>query len=374
LDRFAMPPMLFAISRSIDAPIQDVIQAMSLYFLTYGLMQPLWGTVSDSIGRVNTMRLTMVLAGICTLGSSLTTSVLWLGAIRGLAGAFFGAAYPTCLVYIGDSIPPRFRQREIANLMVGTAAGTALASLGAGALADSVAWQLPFVVTGVMALGVAGVLGRLPEPPRIAARGGLWVPLRRISRSRATQLVLVLAFLEGGILIGMLTLLPPAVEAAGSSATLSGVVASVFGVAVYLSSLVVGRLSQHWHPARLIAFGGTCASIACLLLAASRTPAMAVVVAILLGLAWTSMHSSIQTWATEVLPEARASVVSFFASALFIGSAVAAALVGGLADAGRYSEIFVYGALVCIPFTVTATWSRNRWHATPRVEPGNTLS
>jgi MFS family permease len=374
LDRFAMPPMLFAISRSINAPIEEVIQAMSLYFLAYGLMQPMWGTVSDSIGRVNTMRLAMLLAGICTLGSSLTSSVLWLGAMRGLAGAFFGAAYPTCLVYIGDSIPAKFRQREVANLMVGTAAGTALASLGAGALADSVAWQLPFVLTGVMAFGVAGILGRVPEPERTAARGGLWVPLVRISRSRATQLVLVLAFLEGGILIGMLTLLPPAVEAGGSSATLSGVVASVFGLAVYLSSLVVGRLSQHWHPARLIAYGGTCASLACILLAASQTPVVAVGVAILLGLAWTSMHSSIQTWATEVLPEARASVVSLFASALFIGSAVAAALVGGLADAGRYSEIFVYGAFLCVPFTFTATWSRKRWLGAPAIEPDTKLS
>jgi predicted MFS family arabinose efflux permease len=152
------------------------------------------------------------------------------------------------------------------------------------------------------------------------------------------------------------------------------VVASVFGLAVYLSSLVVGRLSQHWHPARLIAYGGTCASLACILLAASQTPVVAVGVAILLGLAWTSMHSSIQTWATEVLPEARASVVSLFASALFIGSAVAAALVGGLADAGRYSEIFVYGAFLCVPFTFTATWSRKRWLGAPAIEPDTKLS
>jgi predicted MFS family arabinose efflux permease len=364
-----MPPMLFAISRSIDAPIEEVIQAMSLYFLAYGLMQPLWGTVSDRIGRVNTMRLAMLLAGICTLGSTLATSVLWLAVMRGLAGTFFGAAYPTCLVYLGDSVPPRLRQGAVAKLMVGTAGGTAVASLGAGALADAVAWQLPFALTGLMAFGVSVLLGRLPEPGRATADRSVWRPLVHISRSRATQLVLALAFLEGGILIGMLTLLPPAVEAAGASTTLSGLTASVFGFAVYLSSLVVGPLSQRTHPARLVAFGGTCASLACILLAASRTPLAAVVVATLLGLAWTSMHSSLQTWATEVLPEARATVVSLFASALFVGSAVAAALVGGLADAGRYSEIFVYGALVCVPFTVVATWSRRRWRQAPVIGP-----
>ena len=54
----------------------------------------------------------------------------------------------------------------------------------------------------------------------------------------------------------------------------------------------------------------------------------AVGAAILFGLAWTSMHSSLQTWATEVLPEARATVVSLFAGSLFVGSALAA-VVGG---------------------------------------------
>ena len=56
---------------------------------------------------------------------------------------------------------------------------------------------------------------------------------------------------------------------------------------------------------------------------------MAVVAAVLLGLAWAAMHSSLQTWATEVLPEARATVVSLFAGSLFVGSALAAVVVAG---------------------------------------------
>ena len=46
------------------------------------------------------------------------------------------------------------------------------------------------------------------------------------------------------------------------------------------------------------------------------------------------MHSSLQTWATEVLPAARATVVSLFAGSLFVGSALAAVLVADLAEAG----------------------------------------
>ena len=85
-------------------------------------------------------------------------------------------------------------------------------------------------------------------------------------------------------------------------------------------------------------------------------------VAALLGLAWTSMHSSLQTWATEVLPAARATVVSFFAGSLFVGSALAALVVAGLADAGRYPVIYVAYAVLAVPLGLGAAWARSRWH------------
>ena len=81
---------------------------------------------------------------------------------------------------------------------------------------------------------------------------------------------------------------------------------------------------------------------------------MAVPVTLLLGLAWTSMHSSLQTWATEVLPGARATVVSFFAGSLFVGSALAAVLVAGLADAGAYTVIYAAYAALAVPLGVWA--------------------
>ena len=85
--------------------------------------------------------------------------------------------------------------------------------------------------------------------------------------------------------------------------------------------------------------------------------------AALLGVAWTYMHSSLQTWATDVLPGDRATVVSLFAGSLFCGSAVAALAVSGLADAGRYSAIFGLAALASLLLGVAATGLRGRWHA-----------
>jgi len=61
------------------------------------------------------------------------------------------------------------------------------------------------------------------------------------------------------------------------------------------------------------------------------------------------MHSTLQTWASEVIPEARATVVSFFAGALFAGSGVATAASAPLAEAGSFGLLFALATLTAIP-------------------------
>jgi predicted MFS family arabinose efflux permease len=361
LDRFAMPPMLVAIAHDLGVPLSQIVTAAGAYFLIYGFSQPVWGSVSDRLGRIRTMRLTLLLAGIFTLSSALAWGPVSLGITRGLAGGFFGAAYPATLIYLGDTVPAASRQRFIARLMVGVALGTALASVGAGVLADVATWRAAFVITGIASLVLCWTLRRLPEPALERRATTLMAPLREIGGSRITLLVLAFAFTEGAVLLGALTLMPPAIENTGSSAALAGGVTAIYGVSVFLSSQVVGRLSAHWHPSRLIALGGIAAVAGCALFSISQSPAMAVVVAILIGLAWVAMHSSLQTWATEVLPSARAVVVSFFAGSLFVGSALAALVVAGLAGAGEYAVIYAAYAAAAVPLALSASWARSRW-------------
>jgi predicted MFS family arabinose efflux permease len=360
-DRFAMPPMLVAIAHDLDVPVGDVVRAAGAYFLVYGLSQPVWGSVSDRFGRVSTMRATLLLAGLCSIASSAATTVPLLAVSRGLAGGLFGAAYPAALIYLGDTVRADRRQRDVARLMVGVALGTALASVGAGIVADVVTWRLMFVLTGAAAVVLAAVLGRLPEPERPPTHRSLLHPVRLVGRSPVTLFVLGCALAEGAVLLGTLTLLPPAMEDAGASTTVAGLATGVYGVSVFAFSALVGRLSQRGHAARLVLLGATAALLGCLLLAASQEVPVAVLAAVLLGLAWTSMHSTLQTWATEVLPDARATVVSFFAGSLFVGSSLAALLASGLADEGRYGVLFAAAAVLAVPLGGAAATVRGRW-------------
>lgn len=125
-----MPPLLLAIARDLNTPLASVVTAAGGYFLAYGLMQPVWGIVSDRLGLVRTMRLALLLAGMCSLVSALSTGPLLLTIVRALAGGCFAATYPARSIYLGDTVPYKDRQSQIARPIVGIAVGTAAASLG----------------------------------------------------------------------------------------------------------------------------------------------------------------------------------------------------------------------------------------------------
>ena len=67
------------------------------------------------------------------------------------------------------------------------------------------------------------------------------------------------------------------------------------------------------------------------------------------------MHSTLQTWATEVAPEARATVISFFAAALFVGSGLATTAAAPLAEESAF------GTLFALPLGILGGLARRRY-------------
>jgi MFS family permease len=61
-DRFAIGPMLVTIAADLRVSLDEVALTVSLYYLLYGAMQPVWGMLSDRLGRVGVMRLALMAA------------------------------------------------------------------------------------------------------------------------------------------------------------------------------------------------------------------------------------------------------------------------------------------------------------------------
>lgn len=365
-----MPPMLLAISRDLDVPVAGVARAAGAYFLAYGLVQPVWGLISGRVGVIRSLRLAMLLAALATAGTTLAADATSLAAFRFVAGAAFSAAVPTALFHAGATAAPGRRHRDITALMAGVALGTAGATAGAGVLAATVGWQSAFLLTGATALVACLLLSRVPElPAPRAAADGLFAPLRAVLRSRPARILLLLATVEGALLMGALTFLPAAVGATGSGTAVAGGVTAAYGVAVLVCAPIVGRLQHRVPAAALIAAGATLAAAGCAVAALTAAPLAAAVVCLLFGAAWASMHSTFQAWATEVAPEAGLAAVSLFACALFTGSALGAVAGGPPVEAGRFGLVFGVAAALLVPLGVLGALARARWRSPAAAPP-----
>ncbi len=361
-DRFCIAPMLVLIGTHLGAPLATVVLAASLYYLSYGLMQPVWGLLSDRLGRVRVMRLSLAGAAVAALCSAAAPDAPVLIAARAVAGAFFAASIAASLTYVGDTVPAETRQRPLSGLMTAFALGTAVATVVAGVLALYASWRLVFALPGLFAAYLAIALRRLPEPEREPA-GPLLAPIGVVLRSGWQWFVMAVAMLEGAVLLGFLTYLAPALEAHGAPTALAGAVSALYGVGSMAAAQSVKRLVGRWKPARLILAGGVQMAVGYLVAGLSQSVPALIVTALLLGGGWSFMHSTIQSWATGLSPTARATGVAMFGVALYVGSALASSLAAGAAERHAYGPLFLTAAVLTVPLTAAAAVGRARYRA-----------
>ena len=362
LDRSAIAPMLLVMAADLHTSVGAITVAASLYFLTYGLLQPVWGIVGARLGTVRALRVSLFGAAVGGALSALSPGVALLAVLRCVAGGFFGGAVPATLVYVGATVPIERRQAPLTDLMAGVAVGTAVATLAAGWAAELLTWRVMFAVTAVASAGLAVYLRRVPEPPRAPIERHPVRALVRAAADRWVLLVLLLAFVEGAALTGAFTFVAPGVQdAAAAGAGVAGTVVAVFGVAVLGFSRVVRPLSARLSTPTLLLIGGTSGVLGFAVLAVQRGIVAGVVACVLLGAAWAFMHSTLQTWATSVAPQARAQVVPLFSSCLFLGGSTGAALGGLLAGHALYGTLFAVSAGLFVPLTVVSAVTRRRY-------------
>lgn len=366
-DRFAVGPLLVVVAADLGASLAQTTAIASGYFLAYGLSQPLWGLLSDRLGRIGLMRATLVAAAGAGILSALTPGLGALVAARVLTGAFFGAIIPTSLTYVGDTADEVHRQPALSDLMAAVAFGTALATAAAGVLAQLASWRLVFAVPSALAVGCALALGRLPEPRR-DTRVGMASTVRQTLTNRWVVVVVTLAFVEGAVVLGILTLLAPALQSRGVDASSAGLTIAAYGVSVLLATRVVRVLSRRLPRATLMAVGGAAVVLGYTILALHISIPTVLTAGLLLGVTQAFLHSSLQTWATSVLPHARGTVVSLFAACLFAGSSFAASAAAPLADHGQWTLLFGLTSAVALGMTVAAVLGYRAYRRSDRCD------
>ena len=167
--------------------------------------------------------------------------------------------------------------------MAAVALGTALATALAGVLGDFAHWRVVFAIPAVLAVACAIGLGRVHEESREAQAGAFALILDAVW-NRWVLAVIGLAFMEGAVVLGVLTLLAPALQSQGVGAGGAGLATAAYGIGVIGATRLVRVVSRSVPMPGLMAIGGCAAVSGYAVLAVHVSIVSVIAAALLLGI------------------------------------------------------------------------------------------
>ena len=164
-----LPVMPFYIEK-LGAGGRELGWLMASYSLLQLICAPLWGVLSDRVGRKPVLTLGVLGYAVSLLLFGLATRFWMLFVARSLSGILSSATMPTAMAFINDSTPEKERGRAMGHLGAAMGIGVVVGPLIGGLLsADSL--SLPFFIGAGMAFtAFVLVIFTLPEshPPQSA--------------------------------------------------------------------------------------------------------------------------------------------------------------------------------------------------------------
>jgi DHA1 family bicyclomycin/chloramphenicol resistance-like MFS transporter len=194
-------PALPTMSKSLQAPVEQINLTLSAFFVMYSLGMLMWGPLSDRYGRKPILLIGLVVyvfaSGIC----SVTTSVAALIAFRALQALGGSAAGAVASAVVKDTFSGRKRESVLAVVQSMTMLSPAVAPMFGAMLLSVTSWRGVFWT--LAAIGVLALLGGLLLEETLQERntGALlysFTRLGKVLRNRGFTMLLLL-FSIGGI-------------------------------------------------------------------------------------------------------------------------------------------------------------------------------
>jgi MFS transporter, DHA1 family, multidrug resistance protein len=261
---------------------------MATYSLAQFLFSPLWGRLSDRVGRKPIMMVGLAGYAVSMTLMGLATSVPWLFAARTLAGVLSSATLPTAMAVIADSTSAEERAKGMGILGAAFGLGVIFGPFTGGFL-GSIAITLPFFVSASLAaLTFVFVMLILPESLHLRPKSQEEGQVRRsrwAAFNRETVGLYLMAFVVTFSLAGLETSFPfLANQRLGLNERSVGYVYAIMGlVAAVVQGALVGPLKRRIGEERMIPAGLVISALGMAGIAFSATPVMATVAISLFG-------------------------------------------------------------------------------------------
>jgi predicted MFS family arabinose efflux permease len=364
-------PLLHIIAQDFQTDIGSAGFIVTAYTIPYGLFQLVYGPLGDYLGKLRVMTVAMAMFAFGTAICAAAPNLLILDLLRFLTGVAAAALIPLSIAYIGDNFAYQERQAAIGQFLGAVALGNILSTSLGGIVADFLSWRYIFLLYGLVSIGVFIALWRVSHnlPDQTKSGGGITLvsfkPYYQLMEQPATRLVIVAVFIEGLFFFGSFAFLGAFLKDDYDLPYLGiGFILAGFGIGSLLYTRSVKWLVRHFGENGLMLYGGLVACGSYLLIALVPSWILFIPLNILMGLGYYMIHSTLQTKATELAPNARGTAVSLFAFSLFLGQGIGAALLGVIINRPNgYTASFCLSGIVMALLSIWLVWHSRHYTA-----------
>ena len=274
----------------LDASPFEISLLFALYSMMQFLFAPLWGHLSDRIGRKPVLLIGLFGGGAGLLLFGISSQLPLLYAARAISGLMSSAALPTAMAYVADVTDERGRGRGMGSM--GAAMGLGfIFGPGIGGWLARYGHDAPFLVSGTLSLltGLAAVvLLRESLPPAMRRQaGGSWFRLPTPWRVAGSPLAPFygIVFAVPFAMAALETTFPLLLrDRLGLGAREMGTMFLFMGTAVFLvQGFLLGRLINALGEERVLAAGLVINALGFLLMPAAGGPAAITAALVLSG-------------------------------------------------------------------------------------------
>ena len=360
-------PMLPQLASDFDTSVSAASFIVTSFALAYAGAVLIQGPLGDRFGKLRVVTIGTALAGAASLAGAAAWDVSSLAGARFLMAMFASAPMALGMAYIGDVVAIEQRQATVARFVAGSIFGQTLGPLFGGVFADWAGWRSSFLVLGAVFILGAAVLYVRTRRGWPALGPGRFSPLAIHASLLArppVRWLLGIGVIETFCFFGAYVFLGAFFRVKFDlSFTVIGLLLAGYGIGGLIYSALVPWLLRRLRDRGLVAAGGLLGLVlfAATALAAEWVYTVPCIVG--LGIAFYLVHNTVQTKATEVAPDARASALALYAAAWALGQALGAA-----AGATAVSLIGYAPAIVAFGFGFAAlgVWLRyNLWRLRP---------
>ena len=356
-----MDSLLPQVAADLHTTVGTAAMVVTAYAITHGSIQLIIGPVGDRFGKYRTVAFACIVGTVLVALCGMVSTLPQLALARLATGAAAGWVIPISMAYVGDVTPPERLQPVLGRYLSGQILGQLFGQAAGGVLGDLLGWRnVYFVLAAMFALAAAGLVFELAVNPQTrkssqtTPRLGLIADYKVVLSNPFARIVILAAFFEGALAWGAFAYIGADLHSRfGLTYTLIGITVGCFGIGGLLYAGLVKVLVRRLGQIGLAIGGSLVLTAAYIQLAAGLAWWLAPIATTAIGLGFYMLHNTMQTNATQMVPQARGTAVALFSSALYIGQTAGVALGALVIDRVGAIPLFLATALA---FPTLALW------------------